>query len=60
MQVSPLTGAIGPNAPRFLNLHLEYVSLGAQIAHRLPTLGIKTLSLSYHMHGVQEDVSQDS
>ena len=39
----PLTGA---NAPRFSNLHLEYVSLGAQIAPRLPILGIKKLSLS--------------
>ena len=54
---SPLTGA---NGPRFSNLHLEYVSLGTQTAHRLPTLRIKKLSLSYHMHGFQEDVSQDS
>ena len=41
-------------------MHLEYVSLGARIAPRLPTLGIKKLSLSYHMHGFEEDVSQDS
>ena len=27
----------------FSNLHLEYVSLGARIAPRLPTLGIKKL-----------------
>ena len=51
---------IGANAPRFSNLHLEYVSLGARIAPSLPTVGIKKLSLSYHMHGFQEDVSQDS
>ena len=44
MQGSPLIGAIGANAPRFSNLHLEYVSLGARIAPRLPTLGIKKVS----------------
>ena len=61
-QGSPSTGAIGATAPRFSNLHLEYVSLGTRIASRLPTLGlgIKKLSLSYHMHGFQEDVSQDN
>ena len=37
LQGSPLTGA---NAPRFSNLHLEYVSLGARIAPRLPILRI--------------------
>ena len=42
-----------------LYLHLEYVSLGSRIAPRLPTLEI-LVSLSYHMHGFQEDVSQDS
>ena len=48
MQGSPSPGAIGANAPRFLNLHLEYVSLDARIAPRLPTLGIKKSSLCYH------------
>ena len=44
LQGSPLTDA---NAPRILNLHLEYLSLGARIAPRLPNLGIKKLSYAW-------------
>ena len=73
MQGSPLTGAIGANTPRFLNLHLGYVSLGARIAPRLPSfptiyfrmmsarLRVLKLSLSYYKCMVlKEDVSSDS
>ena len=46
LQGSPLTVA---NVPRFSNLHLEYVSLGARIAPRQPTLGIKSKLSCMHM-----------
>ena len=61
MQGSILTGAVGANKPRFLNLHLGYVSLGARIAPRLPSLTtiylrmmsarlrVLKLSLSYYI-----------
>ena len=47
----------GANVPRFSNLHLEYLSLGARIAPILPTLGIKKLSQSYHICMVSRRMS---